>query len=475
MAHRSGESRGQTTLFPVMLDELVEGDAVVRVIDAWVGSLDLKALGFNRTQTAVTGRPPYDPADLLKLYVYGYLNGVRSSRRLERECLRNVEVMWMLGRLSPDHKTIANFRRSESAALVGSAAAFVQFARAKGLIAGETVAIDGTKLRAVASRKAIVGQRDLAAQAEALRERMRGYLSELDEIDSQEAPTPTRREAVQEALKQLREQQTDVERQAQKLRDSGSSTVVSNEPTARVMKSLHGAPGYNLQTAVDTASHLIVHHEVVSDTSDRGQLEPVAKAAAKVLENLALNVIADKGYSNGEQLEAVQAEGLTVLLPPQRSINSEGDRGHYDRSVFKYDAATNSWTCPAGQLMKQRGRNLETKILLYAPEKGVCKDCPQKPNCTSAKRRWVSRSFFEDALQACQKRLDDRPEAMRQRRSTVEHPYGTIKDHILGNARLLMRGLAGARAELSLAVLAYNLKRVVNMKGSDWMRNAAAA
>ena len=193
-----------------------------------------------------------------------------------------------------------------------------------------------------------------------------------------------------------------------------------------------------------------------------------------MLENPALNVIADKGYSNGGQLEALQAAGLTVLLPPQRSINSEGDGGHYDRSVFKYDAVTNSWTCPAGELMKQRGRNLETKMLLYAPDKGVCKDCPLKSNCTSGKRRWVSRSFFEEALQDCQKRLDDKPEAMRQRRSTVEHPYGTIKDHILGNARLLMRGMAGARAELSLAVLAYNLKRVLNMKGSHWMTNAVA-
>ena len=316
MAHRSGEARQQTTLFPVMLDELVGDDAIARVIDAWVGSLDLKALGFSRTQTASTGRPPYEPADLLKLYVYGYLNGVRSSRRLERECSRNVELMWMLGRLAPDHKTIANFRRSESAALVESAAAFVQFARAQGLIAGETVAIDGTKLRAVASRKAVVGQRELAAQAEALRERMRGYLSGLDEFDSQEAPASTRGQAVQEALKQLQLQQANVEQQAQALRDAGTSTVVSNEPSARAMKSLNGAPGYNLQTAVDTASHLIVHHAVVSDTSDRSQLEPMAKATAPTLANQALNVLADKGYSNGEQLETLQAEGLTVWLPP---------------------------------------------------------------------------------------------------------------------------------------------------------------
>jgi transposase len=475
MAHRSGDSRQQATLFPVMLDELVGDDAMVRVIDAWVGSLDLRALGFSRTQTAATGRPPYDPADLLKLYVYGYLNGVRSSRRLERECSRNVELMWMLRRLAPDHKTIANFRRLEAAALVESAAAFVQFARAKGLIAGETVAIDGTKLRAVASRKAVVGQRELAAQAEVLRERMRGYLSELDEIDSQEAPTSTRRQAVQEALKQLQLQQAHVERQAQALRDAGTSTVVSNEPSARVMKSLNGAPGYNLQTAVDTSSHLIVHHEVVNDTSDSSQLEPMAKATAQTLENPELNVLADKGYSNGEQLEALQSQGMTVWLPPKRSVNSQADGTLYDRSVFKYDAASNSWTCPAGELMKQRGRSLESKALLYSTERGVCAKCPQKPNCTTGKRRWVSRSFFEDALQACQQRLDDRPDAMRQRRSTVEHPYGTIKDQILGNARLLMRGAAGARAELSLAVLAYNLKRVLNMKGGHWMRNAVAS
>ena len=458
-----------------MLDELVADDAVVRVIDAWVGSLDLNALGFSRTQSASTGRPPYDPADLLKLYVYGYLNGIRSSRRLERECARNVELMWMLGRLAPDHKTIANFRRSESAGLVESAAAFVQFARAQGLIPGDTVAIDGTKLRAVASRKAVVGQRELGAQADALRERMRHYLVELDEIDSQEAPASARSQEVQKALKQLQEQQAGVERQAQALRDAGTSTVVSTEPSARVMKSLNGAPGYNLQTAVDTSSHLIVHHEVVSDTSDRSQLQPVTAATAQTLANQALNVLADKGYSNGEQLEALQAQGMTVWLPPHRSVNPQGDGALYERSAFKYDAQSNSWTCPAGELLKQRGRNLEDKRLLYAPEKGACAKCPHKPNCTTGKRRWVSRSFFEDALQACQQRLDDRPDAMRQRRSTVEHPYGTIKDQILGNGRLLMRGMAGARAELSLAVLAYNVKRVVNMKGADWARNAVAA
>lgn len=475
MSHRSGESRKQAALFPVMLDELVDDDAMVRVIDAWVGALDLKQLGFSRTQTASTGRPPYDPADLLKLYVYGYLNGVRSSRRLERECLRNVELMWMLGRLAPDHKTIANFRRSESAALVGSAASFVQFARAKGLVGGETVAIDGTKLRAVASRKAVVGQRELAAQAEALREKMRRYLSELDEIDAQETPNSTQRLAVQEVLEQLQLRQASVEQQAQALRDAGTTTVVGNEPNARVMKSLNGAPGYNLQTAVDTASHLIVHHEVVNDTSDRSQLEPMAKATAQTLENPQLEVLADKGYSNGEQLEALQAEGMTVWLPPHRSVNPQADGTLYDRSAFKYDAESNSWTCPAGELMKQRGRNLEDKRLLYAPEKAACAKCPLKPNCTTGKRRWVSRSFFEDALQACQKRLDHRPDAMRERQSTVEHPYGTIKDHILGNARLLMRGMAGARAELSLAVLAYNLKRVLSMKGAHWMMSAAAS
>jgi transposase len=295
MGYRVGEGRTQAALFPVMLDELVQADAVVRVIDAWVGALDLGELGFERAQPAPTGRPPYHPGDLLKLYLYGYLSGVRSSRRLERECQRNVELMWMLGRLAPDHKTIAEFRRTQSAGLVATAAAFVQFARVQRLVVGDTVAIDGSKLRAVASRKAVTGVRGLAEQDRGLRERIERYLAELDRADSAEAEALPDRAAVQESLRVLRERQGQVHEQLQALEQAKRATEVTTEPDARPMKSLDGAPGYNLQAAVDAASHLIVHHEVVNEVNDQQQLAPMASAAASALQRTELEVLADGG------------------------------------------------------------------------------------------------------------------------------------------------------------------------------------
>ena len=474
MGYQAGESRTQAALFPVMLEEAVDADAVVRVIDAWVVSLPLGELGFERAVPAATGRPPYAPADLLKLYLYGYLSGVRSSRRLERECRRNVEVMWLLGRLAPDHKTIAEFRRTQATALVAAAVAFVQFARRHRLVAGDAVAIDGTKVRAVASRKAVVGSRELPQQAEALRQRITQYRAGLDRADQEEAGHALAPEAVRASLQALRQRHAQVQAQAQRLRESGAATCVSSEPQARVMKHLNSAPGYNVQAAVDTSSHLIVHHEVVDAGNDSRQLAPMAQAAAQVLQRPELHVLADGGYSNGEHLQRLHEAGITAWVPPARAVNNRGDGTLYDRSRFTYEAASDTWRCPAGELLKRRNVAWAEAMAHYAPKKGVCTACPQKPRCTNADRRWVSRSLYEEALQAAQRRINARPEAMRLRRQTVEHPFGTIKEQILGNARLLLRGMRGARAEMRMAVLAYNLKRAVNMKGAAWMHQALA-
>lgn len=344
MGHRRGEDRKQATLFPVMLDELVPEEALVRVIDAWVGSLDLAALGFAKSQAASMGRPPYDPADLLKLYLSGYLNGIRSSRALERECQRNVECMWLLGRLAPDHKTIADFRRHNAAALV----------------------------------------------------------------------------------------------------------------------------------AVDAQSHLIVHHAVCSDTSDVYQLAPMAQGAAQVL-GTAPQVVADAGYANGEHLQKLEDAGLTGYVAPARAVNNQADGTLYDRTAFAYDAAQDCFICPADKILKRKQICSADKAVIYAADAKDCGDCSHKNLCTRAKQRFVSRHWYEEALNANAKRVAASPHMMALRRQTVEHPFGTIKHRILGNARLLLRGLAGARAELSLAVLAYNFKRVLNMKGSGWMRQVLQA
>jgi len=465
-------------LFPLMLDELVGRDALVRVVDAWVQALDLKALGFAKAQTQRLGTPPYDPGDLLRLYIWGYLSAIRSSRALERECHRNVECMWLLGRLAPDHKTIAEFRRQNTAALVASCAAFMQFARQSRLIRGSTVAIDGTKVQAAASRKAVVGQRELAAQAQRNAQEIAAYLRLLDSQDSDddqggEGPGggPGAPDEVRAALKRLKAQGRAIANEAQQLMRSGASTVVRGEPEARPMRSLNSQPGYNLQTAVETQSHLIVAHEVVCEVSDQRQLQPMAEAASRVLEQ-PCTVVADAGYANGQQIAALQAQGITSYVAVNRSVNNQGDGSLYQPSAFVYDATSDSFTCPAGQLLQRKQLSRKNKMVIYAAQQSDCADCQRKAQCTTAKQRFVSRHLYEEALQANASRLAAQPWMMALRRQTVEHPFASIKHLILGNARLLMRHTSGARAEFSLAVMAYNLKRVFNMKGAAWMHQA---
>ncbi len=471
MGHRSGESRQQATLFPVMLDELVGTEALVRVIDAWVGSLDLVRLGFVKAQAQSMGRPPYDPGDLMRLYLWGYLNAVRSSRALERECGRNVECMWLLGRLAPDHKTIAEFRRCNSEPLVAACAAFVQFAVKQRLIAGTTVAIDGSKVRAVASRKAIAGRREVEAQARRHQEAVQRYLAQLDELDQQEASDSCQAQDVKAALAALQAEGPTIMADLARVRRTPSGTVVTTERDAQVMRSLHSAPGYNLQTAVETESHLIIAHEVTADATDSRQLQPMAEAASAALA-ARCTVVADAGYANGGHIAALDAQGIVSYVAPNRAVNNQGDGTLYDRSAFRYDPATDAFICPQGKCLARKQRSQKDQAVFYAAQPQDCGTCVVKSDCTRAARRMVSRHFHEEALHANQQRLEREPWMMAIRRQTVEHPFGTIKHQILGNARLLMRGKRGARSEFGLAVLAYNLKRAVNMMGARWMQQA---
>lgn len=452
-----------------MLDELVEPDSMVRVIDAWVASLDLTKLGFRKALPQRMGTPPYDPADLLRLYIWGYLAAVRSSRALERECHRNVECMWLLGRLAPDHKTIADFRRHNAQALIAVCAAFVQFARSQRLIAGTTVAIDGTKIRAVASRKAVQGRRALQAEAKRNSEEIERYLKLLDSQDAQQAPD-VGRDDVRRALQELEKQKAAIQADLQRLA-TDSATVVHGEEDSRVMRSLNAAPGYNLQTAVETGSHLIVAHHVTNDASDQRQLEPMAQQASEVLA-APCTAIADAGYANGEQIARLDEQGIVSYVAVNRSVNNQGDGTLYDRSVFTYDEDTDSYRCPAGNLLLRKQLAAKIKAVIYAAKEEDCTRCPQKPRCTGAQRRFVSRHLYEQALEANARRVAEQPQMMALRKQTVEHPFDFVKNRVFVNARLLLRGLSGAAAESSLAVLAYNIKRVFNMKGGYWMRAA---
>jgi len=445
MGYVRGESRGQVALFPRTLDEVVPDDHVCRVIEAFVDGLDLLGLGFGRAATAATGRPPYDPADLLKLYVYGYLHRVRSSRRLEAECRRNVEVMWLLGRLIPDHKTIAEFRRTEGEGLKSVCAGFVSFLREAGLVRGEWVAIDGSKFQAVASGKSV-------PSIEVLQRQVEQYLQSLEQADASDADAEAVPPAmIQAALSKLRAART-----------AGPNRPLS-EPEARLMRGQDG-PCYNVQTAVDSKCGVIVTHEVTDEATDNRSLQPMAEAAQKALATASLNVVADAGYSNGEQVQALEEQGIVTYMPVNRAVNNQGDGALFDRSAFTYQAASDSYRCPAGQLLTRKQTHTPDKATIYAARSSACTTCALKPRCTTSARRFLRRHWYEDALT----RLSERTTSahMRLRRKTVERPFAELKWRIFEKPRFLMRGRRGARTEMALAVLVYNLKQALRVLGN---------
>jgi transposase len=422
------------TLFPVSLEEAIPAEHVCRVIDAFVERLDLAGLGFVPAETAETGRRGYDPRDLLKLYLYGYLQQVRSSRRLEAECRRNVELMWLVERLEPDHKSIAEFRRVHRDAVTEAGAELVRFARSVGLVRGEWVAIDGSKFRAVSGTD---GVRE--------REALKRYLNEMERSDAQDEVVVDPA-AVAEALKKLKSHA---------------------EPEAGFMRIGEGfAPAYNVQTAVDAEHALIVAQTVLTAANDNTSLLPMAEAAKEAVGSPeTLNVVADKGYSNGEQAQRCEQQGILAHVPAQRGVNNQADGTLLDRSQFVYDETTDSFRCPNGATLVRHHRDTSKPSVLYTASARDCANCPLKKQCTTASRRTVRRHLYDDALKRMHERATQK--AMRLRRSTVEHPFATLKYRILGHPRLLLRGLEGAQTEISVATIAYNLKRMINLLGGQ--------
>ena len=336
MGFVTGRSRDQGSLFPVVLDDLVPQEHLVRVIDAFVSRLDLVGLGFGKAEPAATGRPPYDPGDLLKLYLYGYLNQVRSSRRLERECGRNVELMWLLNRLAPDHKTIAEFRRGNALAFKAVCRAFVRFCAEAQLIGGQWVAIDGSKFQAVASKRSVVTAAKLDEQLKSIDRQVQGYLETLEAADQAEAGTEEpNKEAVREALARLEGRRADVASAQAILEELKASQHVVGEPEAKLMKTGHGPSlvAYNVQTAVDAKHKLVVHHEVTNELADNRSLLPMATAAQEALGAATLSVVADAGYSNGEQLKGCEQAGITPYVPVQRALNNQGEGRYFERAA----------------------------------------------------------------------------------------------------------------------------------------------
>jgi transposase len=464
----AGADRAQSILLPESLDDFIAESNPVRVIDAFVDALNLAELGFEGVEPAATGRPSYHPSVHLKLYIYGYLNRVQSSRRLEREAGRNVEVMWLLGRLVPDHKTIADFRKDNGAAIRKVCARFVELCREMGLLRKPSVAIDGSKFKAVNNRDKNFTRAKVERRRAQLEESVARYLSQLDTADRQEPSEALvmKTERLKEKLAKLESEMQRLAAIEQRMLASDDQQLSLTDPDSRSMATSgrgSGVVGYNVQVAVDTEHHLIVTHEVTNSGSDRAQLANVAKEAKAVLQTDELDAVADRGYFNSPEILACDEAGITVTLPKPMTSGAKSD-GRFGKQDFVYVAGEDVYRCPAGERLTYRYTNEEDGKVLRRYWTTACTHCALKPRCTTGPERRIARWEHEHVLEAVQRRLDENPQAMRQRRETVEHPFGTIKAR-MGATHFLMKTLPKVATEMALSVLAYNLTRVLNIVG----------
>ena len=461
-----GENRNQSTLFPELLDDYVDENNPVRVIEAFIDECDLRHLGFQGVDPQATGRPSYHPSILLKLYIYGYLNRVQSSRRLEREAQRNVEVMWLTGRLTPDFKTIANFRKNNGKAIRSVCREFVVLCRQLNLFADAMVAIDGSKFKAVNNRDRNFTRAKMKKRMEQVEKSLDRYFSELDKGDQKDLATvddkTTNINEKISALKQRMNELKEIDVQMQATRDKQISLT---DPDARSMTRGKGTGtvGYNVQTAVDAKHHLIVTHDVTNVGNDRRQLSKMSKQARKVMGTEDLTVVADRGYYNGEELLSCHEAGITTYVPNSATSGALA-AGRFSRSQFHYNAESDTYSCPAGDTLIWRMTTEEKGRRLHRYWSSNCQCCPLKSQCTPGKQRRVTRWEHEAVLESAQERLERDPEKMLTRKQTVEHPFGTIKAW-MGASHFQMKTLKHVRTEMSLHVLAYNLKRVMNILG----------
>ena len=463
-----GQDRRQPTLLPSCLDDYVGEESAARVIDVFVDELDLRGLGFGMTPAA-TGRPAYHPAMLLKLYVYGYLNRTPSSRRLEREAQRNVELMWLTGKLAPDHKTIANFRKDHGPAIQGACAQFVVLCRQIGLFTQALAAVDGSKFKAVNTRDANFTATKLKKRLAQVAEHIAGYLQDLDAADRQEgAAAEARAGKLKDKIAALRAQMQALRAMEIEVAASPDGQVSLTDPDARAMATSgrgSGVVGYNVQAAVEAEHHLIVAHDVVTTGSDRAQLAAISGKAKAAMGAERLEVLADRGYFSGEEILACEVLGVTPNVPKPLTSGAKAD-GRFGKPDFVYLPDQDVYRCPAGERLARRMTTVENGLTLRRYwNLSSCGTCALKAQCTPAKERRVTRWEHEARLEAMQRRMDLAPQSlMKLRRRIVEHPFGTIKAW-MGSTHFLMKRLTNVKTEISLHVLAYNLKRAMQILG----------
>jgi transposase len=460
MAHVEGQSRYQTTLFPEVLDEVVGRDDPVRVIDAFVDSLDLGELKFSKAVAEEMGRPPYAPGDLLKLYIYGYLHRIRASRRLAEEARRNVQVLWLLNRLTPSFKTIADFRKDHAEAIVRVCRAFIGFCREQSLFGAELLAIDGTKIAAVASRKQVITPKKIEKMNAAIERKIAEYLASMDEADRGEAGSVDKPADVAAAIEALKAQKERLQVEAQDMASKKLTQKVLTEPQARLMRTPHGhAVAYNAQTAVDAEHKLIVAFDLTNEGNDLQQLHPMAVQGKDAVGVGEITVVADTGYSNGEHGMRCEQDKITAIVPRPETVNPKGAQ-YFSRDRFSYDHESDTWRCPASETLKLYKTSQTQQKKEYTT--GACDNCTLKAQCTDTKQRVIVRHFYEDNREAMHQRAVADPIWMRRRRETSEHPFGTMK-WLMAGPRFLVKGLEKAKGELALGILCYNLKRVINI------------
>jgi transposase len=472
-----GEERSQDVLFPERLEDWISEDNPVRVVDAFVDELDLKALGFERATAAQTGRPGYHPATLLKIYVYGYLNRIASSRRLEREAQRNVELMWLTRRLAPDFKTIADFRRDNGAAIRKVCAQFVLLCRRLNLFSEAIVAIDGSKFKAVNNRDKNFTKHKLKARMAQLEESVARYLDELDRADRQPGQVPrVRVDNLKGKIAKIREQMRQLGRIEEQLKDAPDEQISQTDPDARSMATSGrgtGIVGYNVQTAVDTKNHMVVAHDVLNVGHDRTALADMSRRAREAMGKDRLLVLADRGYFSGEQIVACEQDGNAPVIPKPLTSGAKFE-GRFDKRDFIYDAKRDAYRCPAGKLAIYRFTRLEDGLAVRRYWSSDCRSCHLKPQCTPAPERKISRWEHEEVLERMQQRVNYLPMASQWRRETAEHVFGTLKSW-MGPAHFLTKRLRNVRTEISLQVLAYNMKRAMQILGVPVLLRAMQA